>query len=314
MKKYPSADLFIEVASEYGVDPSFIEKDWYAVQVLKLLSDHTIDGAFLVFCGGTSLSKGYGLIHRFSEDIDIQIVTTHIISRAERKVWRDAIIALINTHPDLSIDTQSLESRNKSKFFSFNIVYPQIQNTHTALRPHIKLEIIFKDSSLPMEKRFVTSFVSEFMQHVAETSIFCVSPTKTAAEKCSALLCRVAVRDRNMPLGSIQNDPTTVRHLHDLSALESIVTLDNDFVSMVHDAFALDQSRNVSGVNMSLSEAVLKFISILNAEEKYYRAEYVDYVEAVSYAGDDMRIHFDQAYKSFINLMKLVCPVDSHRD
>ena len=47
-----------------------IEKDYYVTMLLKLLSDKI---PYIVFKGGTSLSKCYKVIKRFSEDIDITI-------------------------------------------------------------------------------------------------------------------------------------------------------------------------------------------------------------------------------------------------
>ena len=51
-----------------GLRPAVIEKDYYVEQALRLIAgtcDHVI------FKGGTSISKGWNLIERFSEDIDI---------------------------------------------------------------------------------------------------------------------------------------------------------------------------------------------------------------------------------------------------
>ena len=53
-----------------GVNQSAIEKDWWVTVVLKALFN-TSCGKWLLFKGGTSLSKGWNLINRFSEDIDI---------------------------------------------------------------------------------------------------------------------------------------------------------------------------------------------------------------------------------------------------
>ena len=52
--------------------PSFVEKDYWVTQVLRSLAAH-YPGGFL-FKGGTSLSKGYHIIERFSEDVDILVV------------------------------------------------------------------------------------------------------------------------------------------------------------------------------------------------------------------------------------------------
>jgi predicted nucleotidyltransferase component of viral defense system len=53
--------------------PSFFEKDWYTTKVLNALTQVRDPRFQLVFSGGTSLSKGYQLIERFSEDIDFKV-------------------------------------------------------------------------------------------------------------------------------------------------------------------------------------------------------------------------------------------------
>lgn len=63
----PDRALIEDAAIELGVDPAFVEKDWHAVQMLALLSTLSEDGMQLVFSGGTSLSKGFEMIKRFSK-------------------------------------------------------------------------------------------------------------------------------------------------------------------------------------------------------------------------------------------------------
>jgi|SRR5665213_429231 len=64
-------DIFIEAAARLGIRPTITEKDFWVCVVLKLLFEKSRFGESLVFKGGTSLSKAYGLIERFSEDIDL---------------------------------------------------------------------------------------------------------------------------------------------------------------------------------------------------------------------------------------------------
>jgi len=61
-----------DIASELGIDPAFVEKDWYSVLVLKAVAEHQSDSIQTLFAGGTSLSKAHGLIQRFSEDLDFR--------------------------------------------------------------------------------------------------------------------------------------------------------------------------------------------------------------------------------------------------
>lgn len=64
-------DLFQESGRERGTNPAVIEKDFWVCWVLKQLFGDPDLGTRLVFKGGTTLSKVFGIIDRFSEDIDL---------------------------------------------------------------------------------------------------------------------------------------------------------------------------------------------------------------------------------------------------
>jgi hypothetical protein len=66
-------DLFQVTANRRGVSPQVIEKDFWVCWTLKHLFSIPGLGPNLIFKGGTSLSKVFGLIQRFSEDIDISL-------------------------------------------------------------------------------------------------------------------------------------------------------------------------------------------------------------------------------------------------
>jgi predicted nucleotidyltransferase component of viral defense system len=62
--------LLAVVANDRGLDPMLVEKDYWIMHGLWGLQ---AQGFVFELKGGTSLSKGFGVIHRFSEDIDIRI-------------------------------------------------------------------------------------------------------------------------------------------------------------------------------------------------------------------------------------------------
>jgi hypothetical protein len=67
-------DLFVGAAARLQTDEQNIEKDFWVCWTLDaLFNELESGGPRLLFKGGTSLSKGYGLIERFSEDIDITV-------------------------------------------------------------------------------------------------------------------------------------------------------------------------------------------------------------------------------------------------
>ena len=71
LHRHPEFEALIRiVADRLGIDPYLAEKDYWIMHCLSGLRQAGYD---FQLKGGTSLSKGYGLIHRFSEDIDIHI-------------------------------------------------------------------------------------------------------------------------------------------------------------------------------------------------------------------------------------------------
>lgn len=65
------AELFQATADQMGMSPAAVEKDFWACWVLKKIYEHQTLSKQLLFKGGTSLSKCFNLIERFSEDIDL---------------------------------------------------------------------------------------------------------------------------------------------------------------------------------------------------------------------------------------------------
>ena len=79
------SELFAESAARMGTTPAVVEKDFWVSWVLCCLFADAQLANWLMFKGGTSLSKAYGLIQRFSEDIDlVQIKSKPIRETIER--------------------------------------------------------------------------------------------------------------------------------------------------------------------------------------------------------------------------------------
>jgi predicted nucleotidyltransferase component of viral defense system len=67
------AGLFRTTGERLGTTAQNIEKDFWVCWVLDALFNGRTKGPRLLFKGGTSLSKGFGLIQRFSEDVDVTV-------------------------------------------------------------------------------------------------------------------------------------------------------------------------------------------------------------------------------------------------
>ena len=76
-------------AAELNVMPQLIEKDFWVCWILKTLFSLPESGGHLTFKGGTSLSKCYDVIRRFSEDVDVSIERTSLSSEASIEPDKD---------------------------------------------------------------------------------------------------------------------------------------------------------------------------------------------------------------------------------
>jgi predicted nucleotidyltransferase component of viral defense system len=130
----PVADrraLFNETGVRTGLPPFHVEKDFWVCWTLSTLFRTKAIGPFLTFRGGTSLSKCWGLIDRFSEDIDLSMARAWFsnakdpgesgISNSERetrlKGLRDECRKIISEVlvPEIQMETAKLPAPLKSK-------------------------------------------------------------------------------------------------------------------------------------------------------------------------------------------------------
>ena len=77
-------DLLRIVADEHGLTVGLVEKDYWVTHVLWALLHQGFD---VWFKGGTSLSKGFGLIERFSEDLDLKVSPGRVLALPEVSDW-----------------------------------------------------------------------------------------------------------------------------------------------------------------------------------------------------------------------------------
>ncbi|MAF97738.1 MAG: hypothetical protein CMH26_03800 [Micavibrio sp.] len=297
-------DLILEAAAETGIDPAFIEKDWYAVQLLKSIGSFENDrGVGTIFSGGTSLSKGFGLIKRFSEDLDFILYSPDQVSVGGRRSFRKSVISHIISDPRFRIEDGQVQRGDSHRFFKAPVQY-DMSFEQEFLRPYLQLEMTFSEHRLPLVKRDVRSIVSELSGDDPETQITCISPIETASDKVSALTWRVVVRDRS----SDKDDPTMIRHLHDLAALKETIWSDKkQFISCAHQSLESDQNRRGGDIiaSMSITDRLTKAYEMLSTDDAY-REEYRQFVQNMSYADEDEQISFDEALSSLEKIIAIL--------
>ena len=91
-------NIFEETARRVGLpNAAAVEKDWWVVRTLELVFASTI-GAYTVFKGGTCLSKAWGLIDRFSEDIDLALDRRLLGFNREDKDMNNSQVVKLRKH------------------------------------------------------------------------------------------------------------------------------------------------------------------------------------------------------------------------
>ena len=86
-------DLIKNTSDYYKINETYVEKDYF---VFVLLKEINLTFPHVVFKGGTSLSKCYGIINRFSEDIDLSIEVNYLTPKYKRGLKKRLSILVKN--------------------------------------------------------------------------------------------------------------------------------------------------------------------------------------------------------------------------
>lgn len=198
------SDLISIVAQARGILPTLVEKDYWIMHVLYGLKNQ---GFQFELKGGTSLSKGFEIIHRFSEDIDIHIHPSaelnveinprktkeqHILSRRDFYDWLAAnmqIEGIVQVERDTVFD-------NVDTYLSggIRLYYDSHTETIEGLKSGVLLEAGF-DTVSPNVERTISSWALDVaierevpgIINNKATAIACYHPGYTFVEKLQTI-------------------------------------------------------------------------------------------------------------------------------
>ena len=299
MSAFPDNDTIEQISIELNIDSAFLEKDWHVSNVIKALAEFENERFEPIFCGGTSLLKGYKIIKRFSEDVDFRILNNSGIptTRVERRDFREALIKYLSKTPELEFGIENLESRDSSRFFSIRASYPKRFGDHYSIRPELKLEGTFVENTIPgLEEKEIKPIVGDYIPTTNHSSIRCLSLLETTADKSSALVWRVLSRKR----GEEGDDPTIIRHIYDLHGLLGQFKSVNDIVKASNQRYQADKKRGGENMPDTFKQALADSLEIFQTDA-LYEEEYTIYALNMCF-GKEAPPDFDEALKSFSSL------------
>jgi predicted nucleotidyltransferase component of viral defense system len=227
--------VFAETGRQIGLpSSSAVEKDWWVVQTLSVIFSMDCAKA-LIFKGGTSLSKGWNVIHRFSEDIDLVLdreflgfsgeLTKGDIRRLRRKSYQ--FITEVFTKElknkfdelgfkDVTVKAREVENHDQDPLI-IEIYYNKLTETDTYLKPGVLVEVGSRSLKEPFTQRTFGTFVSEIYKDNPFTdkpiTIPVVNPERTFLEKIFLLH-----EEFQKPFDKIRVERLS-RHLYDIEKL-----------------------------------------------------------------------------------------------
>jgi predicted nucleotidyltransferase component of viral defense system len=165
MKLHANTQDFTELirltATHFGILPEFIEKDYWITLIINRLSQSSHLNS-VVFKGGTSLTKGYRMINRFSEDIDIALLDEKLTGNALKTKIRNiekVITASLTEIEELGVTRKGSVYRKSLFQYPSNINSRLINN----VQKRIIVEINSFANPYPFVQQKITSFIAEFL-------------------------------------------------------------------------------------------------------------------------------------------------------
>lgn len=274
----------IRAASKHlNINEVFVEKDYWITLVLNRLSKSEYANE-TVFKGGTSLSKGFGLINRFSEDVDIAIVNAASKSGNEIKNFIRTVEKEITAELN-EVNLKGITSKG-SKFRKSVFEYSSIDTKDKNNR--LIVEINSFANPFPYQQCTIKSFIYDFLKatnNAIYIEQYLLQPfTLNVLKKEQTLLEKLVSLIRfSYAEDSIQSISTKIRHFYDLyylmndpecAAFIKSKDFKKSFLNLLaHDKEIFDDPENWKSKQLSESPLITVFTNIWQKIKEPYKSE-----------------------------------------
>ena len=230
----------VNLASEYfHILPVIVEKDYYVTMILRELAERQ---GFVVFKGGTSLSKCHKAIKRFSEDIDITIDSR--LSQRQMKKLKE-VIKDIATELDLAIPNIG-EIRSRRSYNRYILEYQSVlSDPDDAVQNAVLMETSFAEVSFPTVILPVHSYIGDMMIEEAPEEIknFRLDPFEMKVQGLDRTLVDKVFAICDYYLQNKVKKHS--RHIYDIYKLLPIVPQNEEFKNLIKDVRSVRAMTNI---------------------------------------------------------------------
>lgn len=246
MKLHENKTLFNQAvrftAQELGILDIYVEKDYWVTFALKIIFSSDVAG-YTIFKGGTALSKCYGIIERFSEDIDLVVIKSPEDSGNQLKNKTKKVSKVLESYfPEIEVEgiTQKMGMNRKTA----HSYAKEFSGDYGQVRDSIIIEASWLGYFEPNENREIKTLIAEMMeknnqaQLISEYGLesFKVSvlmPTRTLCEKIMSLV-RFSYSD-----DAISDLKNKVRYIYDIYKMLEVPEIKQFFDSEKFDEMLL---------------------------------------------------------------------------
>ena len=225
-------ELVTATSIELKIPPNIVEKDYYVTLVLHELSSR-IKG--MVFKGGTSLTKCYQILDRFSEDIDISYDASDGPPGESRKRQLKKAITASMEALDFPI-TNLNHTRSRRNYNCYRAEYPTIYTPMLSLKPEIVIETYIALLPFPTTVRLADNYIYRFLSQSGLNQLaerFCLTPFPVTTQSIERTLVDkvFAICDYYL----LGDEGCHSRHLYDLYKIVSNNILNPSLPSLVKE-------------------------------------------------------------------------------
>lgn len=246
MRLHENKQLFRQsvqfTAQQMNIPDIYVEKDYWVMYVLFAIFTHPI-GKETVFMGGTSLSKCFTLIGRFSEDIDLVVLKHEGESNTQLTNKIKTICKVVsNVLPEIEIaEVTHKMGMNRKTAHTYS---KEFQGNYGQVRDVIIVEATWLGYFEPFTTKSIGTFIYEMMQKSGQFNmieeygllpfdVLVLSPTRTLCEKIMSL---VRFSYTTNPIEDLKKK---VRHTYDIHQLLQDSEISDFFYSKAFDGMLL---------------------------------------------------------------------------
>lgn len=214
--------IILRVAEDTGVEPSIIEKDYYVTLFLQRI---VMLQPNIIFKGGTSLSKCYKLINRFSEDIDLNIETETHPTAGQRRNLKKNIVSVIDEFGFVLVNSDGIHSRRD--YNRYIVDYPTLFPTGY-LKENLIVETAVYIKAYPCVRLQASSLIYDYLKKNGYDELidqYQLHPFEVNVQTADrTLIDKVYALGDYYLDGKIQEHS---RHIYDIYKLLNVVRLDD---------------------------------------------------------------------------------------